>query len=340
MKQTIHVCGLVCALLLAAGAALSAQQASQSGPFTGTSNPPPDDQISTQGSMQGSIQGTPSKPHAAHYANDPSSAPAPGPTQAGQPVAPDQAAQDNALPQPVQDTGTGPDSGTVEAAPNAAAESATHADSQPALNARAYVGDPDGDIVHPEARPGELIEGTTIRARLLDRLSTNESQSGDTFRATVASDVMQGGRILIPAGARIDGLVVQASSGRAGGHGSLLLRPETVTLSDGQHFKLFAQISDAPGTGTKVTGEGEISPDSRVKRDGIEYGGAMGTGVVAGAILGGPVGALAGTIVGASAVTVHLIMNHPQATLDSGTVLMFTLTEPLDLVAAGTPSGN
>ena len=50
-------------------------------------------------------------------------------------------------------------------------------------------------------------------------------------------------------------------------------------------------------------------------------------------------GALAGTIVGASVVSVHLLVNHPQATLEDGTVLLFTLSEPLNLVAA-TPSGN
>ena len=56
-------------------------------------------------------------------------------------------------------------------------------------------------------------------------------------------------------------------------------------------------------------------------------------------ILGGPVGALAGTIIGAGAVTVHQMVSHPQATLEPGTTLMFTLTEPLNLVAAA-PTGN
>jgi hypothetical protein len=33
-------------------------------------------------------------------------------------------------------------------------------------------------------------------------------------------------------------------------------------------------------------------------------------------------------------VTVHLLVNHPQATLESGTTMVFTLTEPLDMVPA------
>jgi hypothetical protein len=81
-----------------------------------------------------------------------------------------------------------------------------------------------------------------------------------------------------------------------------------------------------------VIGEGTIRPDSRLKKDGIEYGGAVGAGVVTGAIVGGPVGAAAGGLVGAGVITVHLLVDHPQATLEEGTSLMFMLTQPLDLV--------
>ena len=63
--------------------------------------------------------------------------------------------------------------------------------------------------MHPAPLPpGTLGEGTTIRVRLLDRLSTADSQSGDRFRTRVASDVIQDGQVLIPAGAEIDGTVV------------------------------------------------------------------------------------------------------------------------------------
>jgi hypothetical protein len=48
-------------------------------------------------------------------------------------------------------------------------------------------------------------------------------------------------------------------------------------------------------------------------------------------VIGGPVGALAGTLVGAGVVTVHLMVSHPQATLDIGTPVVFTLSERLTL---------
>jgi hypothetical protein len=145
--------------------------------------------------------------------------------------------------------------------------------------------------------------------------------------------------VIIPAGAEIDGRVVAVSSGHAGGYGTMRLQPESVILPNGTRFRLHAEVTSTPGSRTHVVGEGTIRADSRVKRDGIEYGGAMGAGAVTGAIVGGPVGALTGTLIGAGAITVHLLVSHPQATLESGTTLMFQLTDPLYL-APQNVSGN
>jgi hypothetical protein len=303
---------LVCVLLFTATAALGAQEASQSGPYQGTSTPPPDDTIVTTSTAQ-------PKPQAGQ------------PTESVQDQAAAQAQPDSAAP-----AVNNPDSdgGTVAVQPSAPAPD------QPALIERSYAADPDGDIVHPQPlRPGELPEGATIRVELLDRLSTLESEKGEAFRSRVASDVLQGGQVLIPAGAEIDGRVVEVSSGHPGGRGSMRLRPETVILADGRRYKLFAQVTGTPGSRTKVGSEGAILPDSRLKRDSIEYGGAVGAGAASGAIVGGPVGALTGSLIGAGLVTAHLLVSHPQATLESGTTLLFTLTEPLQMAPAGA-SGN
>ena len=74
-----------------------------------------------------------------------------------------------------------------------------------------------------------------------------------------------------------------------------------------------------PARNDRVGNEGAVTPGSRLKKAGIEYGGAVGAGAVTGAIIGGPGGALAGTIIGAGVITAHLLINHPQATLDNGT---------------------
>jgi hypothetical protein len=204
-----------------------------------------------------------------------------------------------------------------------------------ALNTRPEMSDPDGDIVHPlPARPGELMEGVKIRVRLTERLSSTESEKGEPFHGTVASDVLQNGRVLIPAGSGIEGRVSAVSAGHFGGHGSFRLQPEAVIMPDGSRYKLHAETIGTPGSKTKIGSEGSINPGSRAKKDGIEYGTVVGTGAVAGAVLGGPVGALTGSLVGAGIVTTHLMVDHPQATLEPGSILLFSLTEPMNLMPA------
>ena len=327
MKRTLFVY----ALLAATAVALGAQEASQSNSYEGTSNPPPDSTITTQ-APQAAVQLKPSPSRRASAA--PAAQPKAYVAPKAQPAPPPYAAEtvpSEAVSSAASVDGT--DAGIVQIAPPDSA-------AQPSLSRRGEMSDPDGDIVHvAPPPPGELPVGTTIRARLLGRLSTAESQPGDHFRAKVASDVFQDGQVLIPSGSEIEGKIASVSSGHAGGHGSMRLLPETVILPNGSRFHLYAQLSGAPETRDRVGYEGVVTPGSRLKKDGIEYGGGVGVGAVTGAILGGPGGALAGTIVGASLVSVHLLVSHPQATLDYGTVLLFTLSEPLNLVPA-TASGS
>ena len=301
---------LVCAFFVAAAAAVGAQDASQSNPYQGTSNPPADDNIVTTSTPQ-------AKPSAGQYAST-------------QPAAPVQ----QAAPKPASDeptanvTATSSDDGIVHPDNPVSAN--------PVVTSNPDAADPDGDIVHPRALlPGDLPEGTSIRVTLLHRLSTTSTEKGAAFSSRVASDVLQGDKVLIPAGAEIDGRVVQVSSGHAGGHGSMRLQPEAVVLSDGTRFHLSAEVTGTPGSRTRLGSEGTILPASRMKRDTIEYGGAVGGGAVTGAFLGGPVGAMTGGLIGAGVVTAHLLISHQQATLEPGTTLLFTLTEPLSMVPAG-----
>ena len=209
---------------------------------------------------------------------------------------------------------------------------------QPA--ARVAVGvavDPDADIVQPrQARPGELLGGATIQVKLLDRLSSSENEKGDPFRGTVALDVLQNGMVMIPAGSGIEGRVSQVYAGKLGGHGSIRLKPEAVTLPNGSRYLLRADVTGTAGSHTRMGGEGTINPGSRVGRDSIEYGAVVGVGAATGAIVGGPVGAVTGGLIGAGIVTTHLIVSHPQATLEPGSIVLFTLTDSLQMAPAAT----
>ncbi|HMG86074.1 MAG TPA: hypothetical protein VK574_10030 [Terracidiphilus sp.] len=305
---------LACAFFALAATALVAQQSSQTNPYEGTSNPPPDDTIIT------SEQPVPiPKPPAGHPLQQvPVTQPAPQAMNA----------LPNAGPVP-RNYGDGTDEGIVGVAPSA-----------PGLATRTASADPDGDIVHPAPLPpGTLGEGTLIRVQLINEISSALSEQGEPFRSRVVSDVLQDGRVVIPAGAEIDGKVAQVSTGHFAGHGSLLLEPETVTLENGTRYQLHAMVASTPGSNLRVGSEGVITPGSRLKRNGIEYGGVVGGGMVTGAVLGGPVGMLAGGIIGAGVVTTHLLVSHPQANLETGSYLMLTLTEQVRLVPEGS-QGN
>jgi hypothetical protein len=311
---------LICAFFAVGAATIGVRAAAQSSPYQGTSQPPADDQITT----------TPeAKPPAGHPMDSQAIQSAPGQTpiqsqDETQPAPVNSSTSQDRFAAPVGSAETGTDDGIVHVA-----------DPPQALPARAYSDDPDGGIVHPHARrPGEILEGTAIRVRLLQRLSTTSSEKGEPFHTMVATDVLQDGRVVIPAGAEIDGQVMTVSSGHLGGHGSMRLAPETVTMPDGARYGLHADVTATPGSRTRVGDEGNITPGSQLKRDSIEYGGAVGAGLVTGAILGGPAGAAAGSLIGAGVITVHLLVSHPQATLEQGTNMMLTLTEPLDLVPA------
>ena len=332
---------LLCALFAMTAAALGAQEAGQSGAYEGTSNPPPDDTIITtvtvrskpapgqQVYVQSSVPAQDATPGQVELSGRPAAAP-PSSAQIESGLEPTTQGQDDAAPTSVNPSVNFPDDAPVYHA-RPASQTQT-----PPLSARAYAADPDGDIVHPShaLRPGELAPGTTIRVRLMHQLSTGYSEKGEAFRTRVASDVVRGSEVLIPAGSEIDGRVVEVSRGHAGGYGTMRLRPENVILADGSRYKLYAEVTAAPGSNNKIQGEGTIRAGSRAKRDGIEYGAAVGGGAVTGALIGGPIGALTGSLVGAGFVTVHLLVSHPQANLQSGTALQFTLTEPLYLAPA------
>lgn len=307
---------LACAFFALATAALVAQDASQSSPYQGTSNPPPDDTIITSEQEAPVAKPSPAHPmqQTPQVQQAPQSVPAMPPTGSMGSMA---------------NSTDGTDRGVVAVAPNTRT-----------LATRPLSYDPDSDIVHPlPLPPGTIGEGALIRVKLLDELSSNLSEKGEPFRARVASDVLQDGNVVIPAGAEIQGRVAEVSEGHFAGHGSILLVPETVTMENGSKFQLHATVTSTPGTNARVGSEGVITPGSRLRKDGYEYAGVGGVGMVTGAVLGGPAGMLAGGLIGAGLVTTHLLVSHPQANLEAGSYLMLTVTQEIRLVPAGS-QGN
>jgi hypothetical protein len=57
------------------------------------------------------------------------------------------------------------------------------------------------------AQNRQILQGTQIRLTLLNGLSTSVTRNGDPFTAVVAEPVLLGTEVIIPAGARVNGVV-------------------------------------------------------------------------------------------------------------------------------------
>jgi hypothetical protein len=306
---------LVAALM--SGAAFG-QQAANADPYSGVSQPPPDSSIVANPDAQ------PAPPPAAK----PSPAvPAAAPETPAPP--PPAAAPVNSAVTPVSN----PDYDIVSSVPGQ--DIAPPVSGSATLQTRTP---DDGIVTSVPGNANNLSEGTNIRVRLTDRLSTRETTVGSPFKGEVVKDVYKDGRIIIPAGSELKGRVIGVSQGHhVGPSATLRLRPDVVILPDGTAYHLFAQVAGSEAPGTRTDNEGGIQPKSQLVKHVAEYGVGAGTGAIIGGYAAGPGGALAGTLIGAGVITVHLLMQHPSAAVvPSGAIVTFSLTEPMEL----TPTRN
>ncbi len=284
---------------------LPAQTASKPSPYSGVSQPPPDETITTDVATAGSA------------------APASGLT--ARPAAPAAVSVPAALPAPAA-AKWNPDYGIVgDPAPGTAP---TVDATKPAP---AAIKDPDADIVtFVPNRPGEIPEGTIIRMALGQELSTGQTHPGADFTGQVAADVLSAGRVVIPQGAQVLGKVVRVTEGRRfGAPATIRLRPDVVVLPDGSRYILKAQLLDS-GSKARVDGEGTLKPASRLKTNVMKEGAGIGTGAVAGALIGGGPGALVGSLIGAGVMTTNILVQHPASvTVPKNSMLTLSLTQPM-----------
>ena len=158
-------------------------------------------------------------------------------------------------------------------------------------------------------------QGALVRVRVNSLLSSEVTQPGTTFDATVVNDVVAGGTIAIPRGATVLGKVVDAqSSGRLKGRGQLSIALTDVTLG-GKSYPLVSDLWSHHGgdktieTVDKTAGFGAV---------GAVIGAVTGGGV--GAAVGGGVGAAAG--LGSSATS-----GRGQVVLPAEAVITFHLAQ-------------
>ena len=179
--------------------------------------------------------------------------------------------------------------------------------------------------------------GTLIRVRVNQRISSNQSQPGQTFDGIVVNDVVAGSSIAIPRGASVQGKVLDAkASGTLKGRGDLTLDVIQVTLA-GKVYPIVSDNWEHHGgdktieTVNRTAGFGAL---------GALFGAVAGGGV--GAAVGGGIGAAAG--LGSSAAS-----GKGQVVIPSEAVVTFHLAQPaavqtvseqeMQRLAYGVPAG-
>jgi hypothetical protein len=193
--------------------------------------------------------------------------------------------------------------------------------------------DLDSQIVTsvPE-REGELREGTLLKTKILENLSTKTTLEGTKFTAQLTEAIERNGRVIVPVGSILEGQVTEIHGGRRiTGAPALHLETRDITLPDGTHYVVHAQLIDTGKSDFKVTDEGTLKRRENAKETLAVMSLTTGGGAAAGALIGGGVGAVVGAGVGAGVSTVIWLKEDRQATLPKSVPLVFSLTTPMVL---------
>src|SRR6266849_798967 len=166
-------------------------------------------------------------------------------------------------------------------------------------------------------------ESTPIHVTLDQALSSKHSRVGDQFGATVSEPITLEDKTVIPQGAHVTGLVVDARpSGRLMGRARLQLTLQSVEVN-GTTYDIRTAATSRAGGSHKNRNLGWIA-------------GGAGGGALIGALAGGGKGALIGGPVGAGAGTaVAFITGKKNIHLGAETPVTFRLVRPVTIDVKG-----
>jgi hypothetical protein len=193
-------------------------------------------------------------------------------------------------------------------------------------------------VAAAQANPA-VPAGTALMVKLDTTLATFSNKAGDPFQGKVSQPVMLDGRIIIPAGATVEGRVTKVNEPRRiSGKPTIALLPEAVIFPNGERYFLDATLVDTNlGRGSDVDTEGRFKGSGFDKSEKLETAAGTAGGMLIGGLAGGPVGLVVGGAVGASATTVHWLVKHRSAILPAGTELTLELNRPL-MVSGAAPT--
>jgi len=161
-------------------------------------------------------------------------------------------------------------------------------------------------VVTAVAVAADIPQGTHVLLRLENSISTRTAKDGDYVYLRTVSPISVGGRIVVPEGTNVQGVISRSKRpGRVKGTAELSIRLETLTMPGGAVHKISPQVAsvESEGTEQKVSKEGTVEQGRTRGQDAGKIAITAGSGAaiggiadrsVQGASIGGGVGAAVG----------------------------------------------
>lgn len=194
--------------------------------------------------------------------------------------------------------------------------------------AGASISDPLAAAAPPKPRFEELTitADSVLGIRIDQALSSETARVEDRVSARISRDVTVDGRIAIPTGARLEGVVVSVErGGKVRTRARLGLQFSTLILADGLRVPIATDVIFREGASP--------SPEAASK-----IGVSAAVGAALGAVFGGKKGAAIGTGAGAAGGTAAVMAGgRNDAAIAAGTSLTLRLTAPVTIAIPRDP---
>lgn len=180
--------------------------------------------------------------------------------------------------------------------------------------------------------------GTKVPLVLKNAVSTKSARPGDAVYLQTTFPITQNNRIVIPAGAYVQGVINRVQhAGRVKGKAEVQMHFTTMIFPSGYTISL-------PGTLENVAGaesahmkdkEGTVQSDSQKGKDAGTIASTAGTGAVVGGLSEGGKGAGIGAGIGGAVGTALVLLTRGnEVRLQPGTTVEMVLQRPLELEEA------
>jgi hypothetical protein len=186
--------------------------------------------------------------------------------------------------------------------------------SQPERTSQVSSQAPSSPTTINESAPGTVPAGQEVDVRLRSTLSSETATVEQRFETTTVVDLMQNGRVLVPAGSVIRGVVSDVDkAGRVDRDGALTLSFDKLTVNGRER--------DIRGSAT------QIFESKGIREEGTVAAAGAGVGGIVGGIIGGVKGAVLGAVIGAGGAIAAT--DGKDITLPAGSIVRVRLDSPV-----------